>query len=75
MTFRYRAVVVKEAKGYWAYIPRLKGVYGVGRSETAAKKDLQAALQLSLEVRRDFMKLPPRPHVRARSKDEVTATV
>jgi predicted RNase H-like HicB family nuclease len=75
MTFRYRAVVVKEGKGYWAYIPRLKGVYGVGRSESAARKDVQAALQLYLEYRRDEKKLPPRPHARVSTRDEVTATV
>jgi predicted RNase H-like HicB family nuclease len=75
MTFRYRAVVVKEGKGYWSYIPRLKGVYGVGRSESAARKDLQEALQLYLEVCRDEKELPPRPHARVSARDEVTATV
>ena len=75
MTFRYRAVVVKEGKGYWAYLPRLKGVYGVGRSVTAAKKDIQKALQLLLEVLRDEKKLPPPPPARTARKDEVTATV
>jgi len=75
MTFRYRAVVVKEGKGYWAYIPRLKGVYGVGRNESAARIDLQAALQLYLEVCRDEKELPARPRAHASSRDEVTATV
>ena len=75
MTFRYRAVVVKEGKGYWAYIPRLKGVYGVGRNESAARKDVQAALQLYLEVLRDERELPPLPQARAARRDEVTATV
>ena len=75
MTFSYRAVIVREGKGYWAYIPRLKGVYGVGRNESAARSDLQTALQLYLEVCRDEKELPARPHVRASVRDGVTATV
>lgn len=75
MTFRYRAVVVKEGKGYWAYIPRLKGVYGVGKDVPATKKDLQAALQLYLESCRDDGVLPPRPRQKVVGANEVTATV
>ncbi len=76
MMFRYRAVVVQEGKGCWAYIPRLKGVfYGIGRTASAAKKDIQTALQLLLEYLRDEKKLPPRPHAHISPRDEVTATV
>jgi predicted RNase H-like HicB family nuclease len=75
MTFRYRAKIVKEGKGYWAYIPRLKGVYGIGKNVPATKKDLQAALQLYLESCRDDGVLPPRPRPKIASTNEVTATV
>ncbi|MBI3564873.1 MAG: type II toxin-antitoxin system HicB family antitoxin [Elusimicrobia bacterium] len=74
MTFRYRAVIVKQPGGFWARIPGVKGVYGAGKTEASAKKDLQAALQLYLEVRRDAKDLPP-PHRRIAPKAEVTATV
>ena len=49
MTYRYPIVIVKEKAAYWCYIPDMPGVYGRGRSESAAKKDLQAALKLYVE--------------------------
>ncbi|MBI4062257.1 MAG: type II toxin-antitoxin system HicB family antitoxin [Elusimicrobia bacterium] len=75
MTFRYDAVIVKEGRGYWAYLPDLPGVYGVGRTPAAAKKDLKEALQLYLEVCREDGELPPRPLHRVVDMGEVTATV
>lgn len=49
MTLHYPAVIVREGKGCWAYVPDLPGVYGMGNSPAAAKKDLREALRLYIE--------------------------
>ena len=60
MTYAYTAVIVKEGKKFWAYIPDLPGVYGRGQSTLKAKKDLLDALKLYIEdCRADGDKVPP----------------
>lgn len=49
MTFHYPVVVVREGKGYWAYVPDLPGIYGRGKSLVTARRDLVTALKLYIE--------------------------
>ena len=49
MRYQYPVVVVREKRKYWAYVPDLPGVYGRGKTATAAKKDIAAALRLYIE--------------------------
>lgn len=47
--YSYQIVIVKEGKKYWAYIPDLPGVYGLGNTPAQAKKDITQALTLYIE--------------------------
>ncbi|MDI6759282.1 MAG: type II toxin-antitoxin system HicB family antitoxin [Candidatus Brocadiaceae bacterium] len=47
--YTYQIVIVKEGKKYWAYIPDLPGVYGLGDTPAKAKKDIIQALKLYIE--------------------------
>jgi predicted RNase H-like HicB family nuclease len=49
MKYHYPVVVVKEKSKYWAYIPDLPGVYGIGKTSAQAKKDITQALTLYIE--------------------------
>ena len=49
MTLRYSTVVVREGRKFWAYVPDLPGVYGLGKTAGKAKKDLAEALELYVE--------------------------
>lgn len=47
--YSYQIVIVKEGKKYWAYIPDLPGVYGLGNTPARAKRDITQALTLYIE--------------------------
>lgn len=47
--YSYQIVIVKEGKKYWAYIPDLPGVYGLGNTPAQAKRDITQALTLYIE--------------------------
>ncbi len=47
--YSYQIVLVKEGKKYWAYIPDLPGVYGLGNTPSQAKRDITQALTLYIE--------------------------
>lgn len=64
MKLTYPIVLVQEDKKWWAYIPDLPGVYGVGKSEAAAKKDIVSALKLYIEDIADGGKSLPISHVK-----------
>lgn len=64
MKLTYPIVLVQEDKKWWAYIPDLPGVYGVGKSEAAAKKDVISALKLYIEDITDEGKSLPISHVK-----------
>jgi len=64
MKLAYHIVLVKEDKKWWAYIPDLPGVYGLGKSEEEAKKDIRSALKLYLEDIADEGKSLPVSHVK-----------
>ncbi len=49
MTVKYSTVIVKEGRKFWAYVPGLPGVYGLGNTANGAKKDLADALGLLIE--------------------------
>ena len=60
MKYNYTAVIVKEDKKFWAYIPDLPGVYGLGPTSARAKVSLLEALKLFVEdCRADGDKIPP----------------
>jgi predicted RNase H-like HicB family nuclease len=46
MRYKFSVVVVKEKRAFWAYVPDLPGVYGRGKTTSAAKKDIAEALAL-----------------------------
>lgn len=47
--YSYQIVIVKEGKKYWAYIPDLPGIYGLGNTSAQAKRDIKQALTLYIE--------------------------
>ena len=49
MNIKYPVVLVQEDDKWWAYIPDLPGVYGMGDSEEDARKDIVSALELYIE--------------------------
>ena len=46
---KYPIVVVKEKKEYWAYIPKIPGIYGRGENAKKATADIYQALSLYIE--------------------------
>ncbi len=49
MVYSYPAVIIKEKGKYWAYIPDIPGVYGLGKSPEESKKDIAKAIKLYIE--------------------------
>ena len=49
MTLIYPIVIVKEKKKYWAYVPDVPGIYGVGKTSTEARKDIAEAIKVYVE--------------------------
>jgi predicted RNase H-like HicB family nuclease len=64
MDLTYPVVLVQEDDRWWAYIPDLPGVYGLGGSEEEAKKDITSALALYLEDLIEEGKSIPTSHVK-----------
>jgi len=60
----YQIVLVQEDNQWWAYIPELPGVFGLGNSEEEAKQDITKALELYLDDVREEGKPLPMPYVR-----------
>ena len=50
MDYKYQIVLVQEEGKWWAYVPDLPGVYGIGDTPHNASKDISAALELYIEV-------------------------
>ena len=49
MQRKYSIVVVKEKEEYWAYIPKIPGIYGRGENAKKATADIYQALSLYIE--------------------------
>lgn len=71
MTLTYPIVLVQEDNRWWAYIPDLPGVYGVGVTEDAAKKDIISALELYIEDLREDGKPIPASHIQKLETDNI----
>ncbi len=71
MTLTYPIVLVQEDNQWWAYIPDLPGVYGVGVTEDAAKKDIVSALELYIEDLREDGKPIPTSHIQKLETDNI----
>jgi len=71
MTLTYPIVLVQEDNQWWAYIPDLPGVYGVGATEEAAKKDIISALELYIEDLREDGKPIPASHIKKLETDNI----
>jgi predicted RNase H-like HicB family nuclease len=65
MKYNYTAVIVKEDKKFWAYIPDLSGVYGLGTTSLKAKASLIEALKLYIDDCRADGHRVPASHVSA----------
>lgn len=46
MTLSYPVVIVEEKSKFWAYIPDVPGVYGVGKTSADAREDIVEAIKL-----------------------------
>lgn len=75
MTLTYPIVLIQENDQWWAYIPDLPGVYGMGDSEEAAKKDIIAALELYIEDVREDGGPIPKSHVKKMELDKIQVAV
>ena len=49
MTLNYPVVIVKEKKKFWAYVPDVPGVYGVGATRAQALKDIVQAIKVFIQ--------------------------
>ncbi len=75
MNLTYPIVLVQEDDKWWAYIPDLPGVYGVGGSEAEAKKDITSALSLYLEDIVEEGQPLPTSHVKQLETDHIEVAV
>lgn len=50
MNVTYRIIIEPDTKGFHGYVPALKGCHTWGRSVAEAKKHLQEAIQVYLEL-------------------------
>ena len=64
MNLTYLIVLVQEDNQWWAYVPDLPGVYGLGKTDEAAKKDIISALELYIEDLREDGKPIPESHIK-----------
>ena len=74
MTLHYPTVIVREKKDFWAYVPDLPGVYGVGKTRAQAKKDLIQALHLYIKDCRADGDPIPRSAAKIVEVDEVAVS-
>ena len=49
MTLSYPVVIVKEKSKFWAYVPDVPGIYGVGGTSAEARKDIAEAIRIYVE--------------------------
>lgn len=75
MNLTYQIVLVQEDDKWWAYIPELPGVFGLGDSEEDAKQDIRAALKLYLDDVKEEGKPLPMPHVRRLETSQIDVAV
>lgn len=75
MNLTYQIVLVQEDDKWWAYIPELPGVFGLGNLEEEAKKDITIALELYLDDMREEGKPLPMPHVRRLETSQIDVAV
>ncbi len=75
MNLTYPIVLVHEDNKWWAYIPDLPGVYGMGDTEDEAKKDITSALELYLEDILADGKPIPTSHVKKVETDSIQVAV
>jgi predicted RNase H-like HicB family nuclease len=75
MNLTYQIVLVQEDDKWWAYIPELSGVFGLGDSEEDAKQDIRAALELYLDDVKEEGKPLPLPHVRRLETSQIDVAV
>jgi len=75
MSLIYPIVLVQEDSKWWAYIPDLPGVYGVGGSEEEAKKDIISALELYIEDLVQEGKPVPTSHIKKLETDHIQISV
>jgi predicted RNase H-like HicB family nuclease len=71
MNRTYPVVLIQESNKWWAYIPDLPGVYGLGDSEEKAKKDITAALKLYIEDIIEEGKSVPKSNVKKLETDHI----
>ena len=74
MTRHYPVVVVREARKYWAYVPDLPGVYGLGPTAPKARKSLEDAIRLYIEDCRADGDAVPQSAARIVSVSEIAVT-
>jgi predicted RNase H-like HicB family nuclease len=75
MNITYPIVLVQEEDKWWAYIPDLPGVYGLGNTVEEAKKDIASALELYIEDVREEGKPIPTSHVKKLDTDHIQIEV
>jgi predicted RNase H-like HicB family nuclease len=75
MNLTYQIVLVQEDDKWWAYIPELPGVVGLGNSEEEAKEDITKALELYLKDVREEGKPLPLPNVRRLETSQIDVAV
>ena len=75
MNLTYPIVLIQEDNKWWAYIPDMPGVYGLGDSEAAAKKDITSALELYIEDIREEGKPIPATHIKKVEIDHIQVAV
>ncbi len=71
----YSIVLVQEGRKWWAYLPDVPGVYGLGKTEREAKEDLSQALQLYIEDALADGDTVPRPRAKRVEVDQVRIAV
>ena len=71
MTLKFQIVLVQEDNKWWAYVPDLPGVYGLGEAEEEAKRDIISALELYVEDLKADGKPLPTSHVKKLETDHI----
>ena len=75
MNLTYPIVLVQEDEKWWAYVPDLPGVYGMGNTEEEAKKDIASALGLYIEDLIEEGKPLPASHVKKLETDRINISI
>ena len=74
MTRHYPVVVICEGKKFWAYVPDLPGVYGLGQTALKARKSLEESIRLYIEDCRADGDTVPQSAARIVSVSEIAVT-